>query len=60
MNFPFQAIGLLIDNCLNLSGSNIDINFGKVPVKEGMMDVERPTPFDYISIIDNSMGFNSY
>ena len=60
MNFPFQAFGLLIDNCFNLSGSNIDINFGKISLKEGMMEVERVLPFDYISIIDNSMGFQSF
>ena len=33
MNFPFQAFGLLIDNSINLSGSNIDIHFGKIPLK---------------------------
>jgi len=30
MNYPFSAIGLLIDNSLNLSGSNIDIDFKKL------------------------------
>ena len=39
MNYPFQAFGLLIDNCLNLSGSTVDIKFGKVAMIEGMMDV---------------------
>ena len=29
MNYPFSAIGLLIDNSLNLSGSNIDVDFRK-------------------------------
>lgn len=27
ISYPFSAVGLLIDNSLNLSGTNIDINF---------------------------------
>ena len=50
MNYPFSALGLLIDNSLNLSGSNIDIDFKQLKDKENM---ERRQPFDYISITDN-------
>lgn len=28
IGYPFSALGLLIDNSLNLSGTNIDIEFG--------------------------------
>lgn len=27
ISYPFSALGLLIDNSLNLSGTNIDITF---------------------------------
>lgn len=28
IGYPFSALGLLLDNSLNLSGTNIDIEFG--------------------------------
>lgn len=34
IGYPFSALGLLIDNSLNLSGTNIDIEFGLISEME--------------------------
>jgi hypothetical protein len=65
INYPFSALGLLIDNSLNLSATNVEIVFGtenmpKIGSKEIQSFIKADTlvPFDYIAIYDNSFGFS--
>ena len=51
---PIAGLGLLIDNSINMNGTNISISFGKVKGKEF---VQNSQDYDLIQITDNSLGF---
>jgi hypothetical protein len=64
INYPFSAIGLLIDNSLNLSATNIHLAFQPNttlqpdPTLRPFLSPDKLQPYDYITLTDNSFGFN--
>ena len=61
IGYPFSAMSLLIDNSLNLSGTNIDIKFGIVEGEIIRLRNERVAhQYSYISINDDSFGFSQH